>query len=94
MPNSPSALGRHDLPGTGTESDPFSGSGQGSAVFYAHFACKPASWFYTPAMPKKPVLTITEFARMGGCATLRKYGKRQLRAWGKLGGRPKKTKEQ
>jgi hypothetical protein len=43
-------------------------------------------------MPKKPVLTITEFARMGGRATLRKYGKRQLRAWGKLGGRPKKAK--
>jgi hypothetical protein len=35
-------------------------------------------------MAKKPVLTITEFARMGGRATLRKYGK--------LGGRPKKAK--
>ena len=43
-------------------------------------------------MAKKPALTITEFAKMGGRATLRKYGKRQLRAWGKLGGRPKKSR--
>src|SRR5579862_9871949 len=58
-------------------------------LFYAHSTCKPASRFYNPPMPKKSVLTITEFARMGGRATLRKYGKRQLRAWGKLGGRPR-----
>jgi hypothetical protein len=37
-------------------------------------------------------LTIQEFARMGGHARARKYGKRQLRAWGKLGGRPRKSK--
>ncbi len=41
-------------------------------------------------MPKKKELTITEFARMGGRAVLRKYGKRRLREWGKLGGRPRK----
>jgi hypothetical protein len=34
-------------------------------------------------------LTIQEFATMGGRARARKYGKRQLRKWGKLGGRPK-----
>ena len=43
-------------------------------------------------MPKKKELTITEFARMGGRAVLRKYGKRRLREWGKLGGRPRKKK--
>lgn len=41
-------------------------------------------------MPKKKPMTITEFARMGGRATLKKYGKRQLREWGKRGGRPRK----
>jgi len=40
-------------------------------------------------MKKKPQ-TITEFANMGGRAILRKLGKRQLRAWRKLGGRPRK----
>jgi hypothetical protein len=44
------------------------------------------------AMPKKQLLTITEFAKMGGRATLRKYGKRQLREWAKLGGRPRKVR--
>jgi hypothetical protein len=39
---------------------------------------------------KKP-LTITEVAKMGGQAVLKKYGKRRLRQWGKLGGRPKKN---
>ena len=43
-------------------------------------------------MPTKRALTINEVARMGGKATLRKYGKRQLRTWGKLGGRPKRGK--
>ncbi len=41
-------------------------------------------------MPKKPELTITEVARMGARATLKKYGRKQLREWGKLGGRPRK----
>lgn len=43
--------------------------------------------------PHGPVnaLTISEVARMGGQALLRKYGKRQLRKWGKLGGRPRKS---
>ncbi len=44
-------------------------------------------------MPKKKLLTITEFARMGGRAVLKKYGKRQLKEWGKLGGRPPKKRK-
>jgi hypothetical protein len=43
-------------------------------------------------MAKNNALTITKVARMGGQALLRKYGKRQLREWGRLGGRPKKSK--
>lgn len=43
-------------------------------------------------MAKNKPLTITEVARRGGRSTLKKYGKRQLRAWGKLGGRPPKKK--
>jgi len=39
---------------------------------------------------EKP-LTIEEFARMGGKARARKYSKRKIRSWGKLGGRPKKN---
>ena len=27
---------------------------------------------------------------MGGRSTLKKYGKRRMREWGKLGGRPRK----
>lgn len=42
-------------------------------------------------MRKKIELTISEFARMGGRALLKKYGKKQLREWGKLGGRPRKS---
>jgi hypothetical protein len=45
-------------------------------------------------------LTIQEFARMGGLARARKHTKRQLREWGKrgakfgkLGGRPNKSKK-
>jgi hypothetical protein len=41
-------------------------------------------------MVKKPTLTIKEFARMGARALRKKYSKRKLRAWAKLGGRPKK----
>ena len=41
-------------------------------------------------MAKKPELTISEVARMGGRATVKKYGRKQLREWGKLGGRPRK----
>jgi len=41
-------------------------------------------------MAKNKPLTITEVARRGGLSTLKKYGKRQLREWGKLGGRPPK----
>jgi hypothetical protein len=44
-------------------------------------------------MAKKSALTISEVARMGGQALLRKYGKRQLRKWGKLGGRPRTIKK-
>lgn len=41
-------------------------------------------------MPKKKVLTITEVARMGGLAALKKHGRKKFREWGKLGGRPRK----
>lgn len=41
-------------------------------------------------MTKKPELTLIEFHRMGARALLKKYGRKQLRAWGKLGGRPRK----
>jgi hypothetical protein len=43
-------------------------------------------------MSRKQALTITEMARMGARAQLKKYGRKQLREWGKLGGRPKKSK--
>jgi len=36
-------------------------------------------------------MTVEEFARKGGKARARKYSKRQLRAWSKLGGRPRKS---
>lgn len=42
-------------------------------------------------MAKKKVVTIEEVARMGARAQLKKYGRKQLREWGKLGGRPKKN---
>jgi len=42
-----------------------------------------------PALRKK-ALTVHELARLGGLARARKYSKRQLRAWSKLGGRPRK----
>jgi hypothetical protein len=41
-------------------------------------------------MSKKRELTISEVARMGGRATVKKYSRKQLREWGKLGGRPPK----
>jgi hypothetical protein len=43
-------------------------------------------------MAKKHVLTISDVARMGARAQLKKYGRRKRRQWGKLGGRPRKTK--
>jgi hypothetical protein len=67
---------------------------QGVPVSYAHFSSKPARWFGNPSMSRKRALTINEVAKMGGHATSRKYGKRQLREWGRLGGRPKKSKAQ
>ncbi len=45
-------------------------------------------------MPKKKELTITEFARMGGRATVKKYSRKQFREWGRLGGRPRKKDKQ
>jgi hypothetical protein len=44
-------------------------------------------------MARKQILSISDVARMGAQAQLKKYGKRQLRAWGKLGGRPRKVKK-
>ena len=38
-------------------------------------------------MREKP-MTVAEMARMGGLGRAKAYGKAQLRAWGKQGGRP------
>ncbi len=35
---------------------------------------------------------LSRIGRKGGQAVVKKYGKRQLREWGKLGGRPRKKK--
>ena len=35
-------------------------------------------------------MTVKEAGRRGGQAVLKKYGRKQLREWGKLGGRPRK----
>lgn len=45
-------------------------------------------------MATKKLVTISDVARMGARAQLKKYGRRQLREWGKLGGRPKKNRKQ
>lgn len=42
-------------------------------------------------MRTEKATTVKELARLGGLARARKYSKRQIRNWGKLGGRPKKT---
>lgn len=49
-----------------------------------------AGRFYCSTMNKTKELTVRELARLGGLARARKHSKRKLRAWGKLGGRPKK----
>lgn len=41
-------------------------------------------------MAKRKEMTVSELARKGGRAVVKKYGKRQMREWGKLGGRPRK----
>jgi hypothetical protein len=43
-------------------------------------------------MPTEKAITVKELGRLGGLARARKYSKRQIRRWGKLGGRPKKSK--
>ena len=47
-------------------------------------------------MEKKTEGAVFEFlskaGRKGGQAVVKKYGKKQLRQWGKLGGRPRKQK--
>jgi hypothetical protein len=40
-------------------------------------------------MAKKPT-TVEELARLGGLSRAKKYPKKQLREWAKLGGRPRK----
>ncbi len=40
-------------------------------------------------MAKKKQLTLTEFARMGAEAQLKKYGRGKRSEWGRLGGYPK-----
>jgi hypothetical protein len=42
-------------------------------------------------MAKKQIVSISDVAPMGARAQLKKYGRKQLRAWGKLGGRPRKS---
>jgi hypothetical protein len=42
-------------------------------------------------MSKKRILNVTDLARLGARAQLKKYGRKKLREWGKLGGRPKKS---
>jgi hypothetical protein len=44
-------------------------------------------------MNKAKELTARELARLGGLARARKYGKRQIQRWGKLGGRPRSKKK-
>lgn len=44
-------------------------------------------------MKQKKELTVREFAQLGDLARAKKYGKRRLRAWEKLGGRPPKKIE-
>jgi general stress protein YciG len=41
-------------------------------------------------MANKKPLTINEVARRGGLSTLKKHGRKKMREWGKLGGRPPK----
>ncbi len=48
--------------------------------------------FHAGGMEKKHAVTVEEAGRRGGQATLKKYGKRKMREWGKLGGRPPKKK--
>ena len=57
------------------------------------FLDKPTARFYTLGMEKNRTMTVTEAGRRGGQAVLKKYGKKQLRAWGKLGGRPPKRRK-
>jgi hypothetical protein len=45
-------------------------------------------------MRTSKAVTVKELARLGGLARVRKYSKRQIRRWGKLGGRPKKAAKQ
>ena len=40
-------------------------------------------------MSEKP-MTVSEMARMGGIARAKAHSKAELRAWGRLGGRPSK----
>jgi hypothetical protein len=53
----------------------------------------PAGGFRSPYMATKNQLTISDVARMGARAQLKKYGRKQLREWGKLGGRPRKLRQ-
>jgi hypothetical protein len=40
-------------------------------------------------MSEKP-MTVAEMARMGGIARAKEHTKAEIRAWGRLGGRPRK----
>jgi hypothetical protein len=46
---------------------------------------------YDDTMKSKPI-TVAEAGRKGARATLKKYGRQKMREWGKLGGRPPKSK--
>jgi hypothetical protein len=43
-------------------------------------------------MAKKIAVSISDVACMGARAQLKKYGRKRLREWGKLGGRPRKAR--
>src|SRR5712692_12014803 len=54
---------------------------------------KPAPGSYTSSMDRNHALTVSDAGRRGARAVLRKYGRAQMRKWGKLGGRPKKQRK-
>ena len=64
-----------------------------ACIHRASLLDKPPARFYAPSMKKNRAMTVTEAGRLGGQAVVKKYGRKQLRAWGKLGGRPPKRRK-
>ena len=42
-------------------------------------------------MDEKVIIYLKEIGRLGGQATARKYGTKQMKKWGNKGGRPRKS---